>query len=260
MKTYLISLEQDIQRREELAQRYPQTYPKMQWIKAVNGKDLSAKDYFGYAQQYFKNNKKMITPSEVGCTLSHIKALEEFLKTEEEYCLILEDDVLGTDEDFIKTNKIILENDLDGILLLRNQNKFGFEKYIIGKRYKTYYELPYFSTRFVYGTCAYVVNRHAARLMLNYHKNNFGIVDIWSNIVKGTFLNFYYYPVLIHPEDYTHSHIENERIIFYVNEKNFFKRIYEQGIFLKIYNRIRNDICRWMLILKGYKQIHKDEK
>lgn len=76
MKIYLISLEQDIQRRTELAKRFPKTYPNMQWIQAVNGKDLSAKEYFSYAQQYFNIHQKIITPSEVGCTLSHIQALE----------------------------------------------------------------------------------------------------------------------------------------------------------------------------------------
>jgi len=259
MKIYLISLEQDIKRRKALAQRFPQNYPKMQWIKAINGKELSAKEYFSYVQQFFNIHKKIITPSEVGCTLSHIKALEAFLGTEEEYYLILEDDVIGGDEDIEKIYKLILENNLDGVLLLRDQNKFGFEKYIIGKEHKSYYKLPFFSTRFVYGTCAYIVNRKSAQLILNYHQQSFDIADIWSNIVKEKFLDFYYFPILIHPEDCTHSHIENERAIFYINEKNLFKRIYKQGIFLKIYNRIRNDIYRWILMLKGYKQIHKDK-
>ncbi|MEG0431500.1 MAG: glycosyltransferase family 25 protein [Anaerovoracaceae bacterium] len=259
MKIYLISLEKDTERRAELAQCFPQNYPKMQWVKAINGKELSAKEYFSYAQQFFNSHQKMITPSEVGCTLSHIRALEEFLETEEECCLILEDDVIGGDESIEKIDKFISENNLDGVVLLRDQNKFGFEKYIIGKEHKCYYKLPFFSTRFVYGTCAYIVNRKSAQLILNYHQQNFDIADIWSNIVKETFLKFYYFPVLIHPEDCTHSHIENERAVFYMDENSFFKRIYKQGAFWKIYNRIRNDTYRCLLMLKGYKQIHKDK-
>lgn len=110
MIIYLISLEQDIQRRSELAQRFPENYPKMHWIKAINSNGFSAKDYFSYATQYFHSHKKMITPSEVGCTLSHIKALEIFLKTDEEYALILEDDIIGEDESIKIIKSIILKN------------------------------------------------------------------------------------------------------------------------------------------------------
>src|SRR5690606_22765699 len=92
MKIYLISLEKDIQRRIDLEKKFLKSYQSMHWIKAINGKELSAKDYFYYTQQYFNAHKKLITPSEVGCTLSHIQTLEVFLETDEEYCLILEDD------------------------------------------------------------------------------------------------------------------------------------------------------------------------
>lgn len=259
MKIYLISLEKDIQRRIDLEKKFLKSYQSMHWIKAINGKELSAKDYFYYTQQYFNAHKKLITPSEVGCTLSHIQTLEVFLETDEEYCLILEDDVIGCDDDIDEIDKLIKNRNLDGILLLRDQNGFGFEKYILGKKINSHYRLPFFSTHHVYGTCAYVVSRHAAQIILNSHKKKFGIADIWSSIIKRTFLNFYYYPLFIHPEDLSSSHIEKERAIFYIDEKNFFKRIYKQGLFWKIYNRLRNDIYRWILILKGYKQIHKDK-
>lgn len=258
MRIYLISLEQDTQRRNELAQRFPLTYPKMQWVQAVNGKELTAKEYFSYAQQYFNTHKKIITPSEVGCTLSHIKALETFLETDDEYCLILEDDVIGDDKDLNFIIGLVYKNGINGVLALRSQKGFGYEKYIMAKHHNDFYRLPSFSVRFIYGTCAYIVNRYSARIILESHRINFEIADIWSNIINKN-IDFYYLDLFIHPEDLTTSHIESERAIFYTKEKNFFKRIYKQGLFWKIYNRLRNDIYRWILILKGYKQIHKDK-
>ncbi|ENX56510.1 MULTISPECIES: glycosyltransferase family 25 protein [Acinetobacter] len=259
MEIYLISLEQDTQRRAELAQRFPQSYPKMQWIKAVNGKELSAKEYFSYAQKYFNNHKNLITPSEVGCTLSHIKALEEFLKKGEDYCLILEDDVTGCDEDIRKLNSMIENSFINEFMLCGGQDGLYFEKYIIGKELESnIFYIPKFSMKFLFRTCCYIVNRKLAKFILDKHKHGFEVADAWYNLFKDYNVDFLYSALLQHPKDLKNSHIEMERKVFYLKEKNFFKRIYKQGVFWKVYNRIRNDIYRWSLLLKGYKQIHKE--
>ncbi|MDY6459282.1 glycosyltransferase family 25 protein [Acinetobacter faecalis] len=257
MNVYVISLDQDIKRREELLKKFPKTYPKMQWVKAVNGKSLCAKEYFGYVQKYFNKNNKIITPSEVGCTLSHMKALNFFLESSELYALILEDDVRGCDLDVEKLIKKFSCKKSKGIYLLRDQNGFGFEKYIFGKKISDYYKIPKLSINFMFGSCAYIIDRESAKMILDYHSKDIQLTDAWLKIIESTKINFYYSPVFIHPEDLSVSHIENERAHFYTNEKNFFKRVYKQGIFWKLANRIRNDLCSWMLILKGYKRIHK---
>lgn len=257
MKTYFISLEQDTQRRTELAQRFTQNYPEMQWIKAINGKELSAKEYFSYVQQFFNIYKKIITPSEVGCTLSHMKALEKFLETEDGFCLILEDDVIGKDLDIELIKRNVVQSDLNGLLLLMDQRFYNYDKYILGKLTPYFYQLPRFSIKFVLGTCSYALDRETARYMLQIYKNNIDYADAWYKIYYKSKIPFYYSAILKHPSELNDSRIENERSKIYMNEKNFFKRIYKQGVFWKIYNRIRNDIWRWILILKGYKQIHK---
>lgn len=259
MKIYLISLEQDFQRRAKLAENFPETYPKMKWIKAVNGKQLTAKNYFSYANQYFHNHDSVITPSEVGCTLSHIQALEEFLKTDEEYALILEDDIIGEDESINFIENILIKNKLDGVVLCGGQIPLQIEKYKLYKHIKeSIFIVPNFSKKFFFGTCCYVINKKIADFIINYQLNNFTKADCWNEIL-GDSIKLYYMDVLQHPFEMNNSHIENERALFYMNENNFFKRIYKQGIFWKIYNRIRNDIWRWVLIFKGYKQIHKDK-
>lgn len=259
MKIYLISLEQDKLRREVLRENFPQTYPEMQWIKAVNGKELSAKEYFFYSQQYFNEHQKIITPSEVGCTLSHIRALEAFLKTEENFCLILEDDVIGTDQDIFNLENLINGRQLQGVICLRDQSDFGFSKYIYGKKNKKVHELSRFSIKFIYGTCSYALDRNAARHLLKRQKQKIEVADAWYAIFRNSDIPFLYLNLFKHPEDLSNSHIENERIIFHINENNFFKRIYKEGVFWKISNRVRNDMNRWILILKGYKQIHRQK-
>lgn len=257
MIIYLISLEQDIQRRSELAQRFPENYPKMHWIKAINSNGFSAKDYFSYATQYFHSHKKMITPSEVGCTLSHIKALESFLKTDEEYALILEDDIIGEDESIKIIKSIILKNRIDGVVLCGGQIPLNVEKYKLCKCInESLFIIPEFSKKFFFGTCCYVINRKVAKVIIDYQSKKITKADCWDEIL-GKFINLYYVDMLQHPYNINNSHIEKERSELYIFEPNFLKRVYKQGIFLKIFNRIRNDLYRWFLLLKGYRQIHK---
>lgn len=259
MIIYLISLEDDLKRRSELARRFPETYPKMNWIKAINGKELLAKDYFYYASQYFNNHKKIITPSEVGCTLSHVKALKSFLKTDEEYALVLEDDIVGDDKSIEFIKNIIIKNKLNGVILCGGQIPLNVEKYKLCKHIKeSLFIIPEFSKKFFFGTCCYVINRKTAEIIIAYQLRRITKADCWGDILKNH-VNLYYIDILKHPCNIGDSHIEKERSEFYIFEPSFLKRIYKQGILWKISNRIRNDIYRWILILKGYRQIHKDK-
>lgn len=258
LKIYLISLEQDTQRRADLAQRFPETYSKMRWIKAINGKELSAKEYFSYAQQYFKNNKKMITPSEVGCTLSHIKALEDFLKTEEKYCLILEDDVIGSDQDIILLENIVDTLPKNSLVLCGGQEGLNFDKYILGKKFKNnIFIVPKFSTKFLSRTCCYVVDQEAANNIIISHEVDLKVADHWYVIFRRSNINFLFFNLLKHPFDLHGSHIECEREYFY--DKSFWKRVFQQGLLWKIFNRLRNDVLLICLLLVGYKRVRREE-
>ena len=67
---YLVSLEQDFVRRKKLKERFPETYNCFQYIEAVDGRVLPAKEYFDRTKNYFLKHKEIMTPSELGCTLS----------------------------------------------------------------------------------------------------------------------------------------------------------------------------------------------
>ncbi|NWK72818.1 glycosyltransferase family 25 protein [Acinetobacter sp. SwsAc6] len=259
MKIYLISLKHDELRRSKLSVKFLKKYKDMQCIQAVNGKELLAKNYFFYLHQFFSKFNKIITPSELGCTLSHIKALEVFLDTEEKYCLILEDDVVGSDSDILLLENIFSNIDLQGIFILRDQSNFGFEKYIFGRKLKFFYEIPEFSVKFIFGACSYVVDRETAKALVDYHSKTLDIADLWYKINKKINKKIYYYPLFIHPEDLSDSNIEEERSKFF-NNKIFVKRLLDQRIFGKVFNRFRNDFYRFFLVFNGYRQIHKDGK
>ena len=59
-------------------------------VYGIVGTNLPTNIYFELG---VKNKKIPMTPSELGCTLSHLKALEDFIKSDSEYAYIFEDDV-----------------------------------------------------------------------------------------------------------------------------------------------------------------------
>lgn len=256
MKIYLISLEQDIHRRTELTQLFPKTYPKMQWIKAVNGKKLLAEEYFSYTSQYLKKHHRIITPSEMGCTLSHIQALKQFIKTEEKNALILEDDIIGTDKDIEYIFSIIKQLDKNSILLCGGQTSNGNRNYQLGKKshIDDAFKLSKFSYPHIYGTCCYAVTRESALQILTAHNNYLKVADNWGLFFLNMPFQIYYAHILHHPDDRTNSHLQKERLNL-SEPMNFLQRIKSGRFFIKNFNLLKNHVTIFYLLLIGYRKI-----
>jgi glycosyl transferase family 25 len=91
---YVINLDRDVGRMASIAASLKALGLPFRRLSAVLGKDVPAWESLVDAKLYgARNRRPMPKPSEVGCYLSHLKAMEEFLQTEEPWCLILEDDV-----------------------------------------------------------------------------------------------------------------------------------------------------------------------
>lgn len=249
MLTYLVSLQNDHLRREKMAVNFPLHYQKMIYFEAINGKMLTASSFFSYSSKAYKINNKFLSPGEVGCTLSHLEVLKEFLKTDEKYCLILEDDIIGKDNDLLEIERIIDKTRLNGIINFRNQDGFGFEKILFGKEkyINGLYKIPKFSAKYILGTCAYCLDREAASKIIDFHERYFNVADCWGDFLRVYNIGFYYYPLINHPDEPLSSNIENERYLFY-KRIGFFRRNINRFIFfnfIKIY-----------FFITGYKRLH----
>lgn len=60
-------------------------------IFGVIGKQLSVGDYFDMA---VAGKRRALTPGELGCSLSHIAALKDFINSDDEYAICFEDDAI----------------------------------------------------------------------------------------------------------------------------------------------------------------------
>lgn len=95
LKTLLINLDRSPQRLQLMQQRLAKTGLDWQRVPAVDGKLLDLSNDPRVSQVgYHRHHGKILNPAELGCYLSHIKALENFVAdTEAQFALILEDDI-----------------------------------------------------------------------------------------------------------------------------------------------------------------------
>ncbi|GEA68032.1 glycosyl transferase [Acinetobacter pittii] len=189
----------------------------------IKGGELSAKEYF---EKAVKGRVKPLTPGELGCTLSHLKALELFLTTEDQYALILEDDAIFPENltyQDLKSELIKLKLpsnvlfSLGGIQMKESLKVRGkIKKYTIFD--KAILEVvPDFYHRVNY-TVSYIVDRVMAQTLVSYHQP-IRKADDWSYLfdydsTSHIFMSFIVdHPVIESGEANSQlSSIESERV------------------------------------------------
>lgn len=92
---YCINLPDSIDRRRSMEKQAKKHNIKLEIVKAVDGKTDEIND-FEFTEKRGRMNwaDQKLTGPEIGCILSHRKALETFLKTKANYCVVLEDDAV----------------------------------------------------------------------------------------------------------------------------------------------------------------------
>lgn len=207
MKKYLISIEKEDSSR--LADFFSQSTfgnYKSEFKKVgVIGAQLPTAEYFKLA---VAGRKKPLSPAELGCTLSHVNALKDFLASNEKYTCIFEDDAiclntfdlntLETQVDQLNLNPCFFFS-LGGIQLKSCKRVRGYtlDQKINGTQILKLHPL-YFGRLFY--TYAYIVDRKMAELLLKYHEVPKGC-DHWSQIREYNPDCYFYATYLFnHPE------------------------------------------------------------
>ena len=97
----MISLKRDHGRRELIQKQFPKYYSKIKIIEAVDAQDEGNHSLINTFIHPCKHDKRRpLTRGEKCCSISHLLALEEFLKTDQERCIVIEDDIFGGDRCF----------------------------------------------------------------------------------------------------------------------------------------------------------------
>lgn len=221
MKRYLISIENMESPRlcDFFAQRTFQAEKEHFKILGVVGKQLSASDYFN---QGVVGKNKAMTPGELGCTLSHLAALKDFIASDDDYAIIFEDDAIERFEvDFIQLEQEVKALNLAdcfflslGGIQLKVCNRVRGDILPVTLLGQQLLKIdPDFLENLSYAY-AYVVDRAMAKLLLEYHQPP-RVYDHWQDLTKqSTPFTFYSAYIFDHPiiDQATHlSYLEQER-------------------------------------------------
>ena len=187
-KIYIINLKKDKKRRENIIREVEkQNLTNYEIIDAVDGNELNQNE-LNIAT--FKNKKHLnpwnskMSPSQIGCALSHIKIYERLIKTEFEVALILEDDAIFVRDFNNNLKQLILKNFKfrKQIVLLSELKEFYGKALDSGNNF----EIVNVSNAFF--THAYMINKEAARSIISFNypvktiADNFVFFKIYCNI------------------------------------------------------------------------------
>lgn len=238
MKKYLISIEKAESLRlnaffsQETFKRSQQDFQKF----GVIGAHLSTVEYFKLA---VASKQRALSPAELGCTLSHVAALTDFLASDEQYACIFEDDAMSMfdfDLDVLEEKVVQLGLkekfflSLGGIQLHVNRHVRGlFLPQTLMAKKVLHINLLYIR-RFSYAY-AYIIDRKMAQTFVDYHQLP-KVYDHWGELYdQDQQLNFYATHLFDHPELLEcaagQSYLELERQSLQakkIQRKSFFER------------------------------------
>jgi glycosyl transferase family 25 len=159
---YVINLDRDVERMASLAgslRGLNLTYVR---VLAVLGKEVPNWEMLVDVELYGARNRlPMPRPGEVGCYLSHLKAMEEFLRTDAPWCVILEDDVEVRPECVEVLAALGQKDDWDLVKLFCFHSGLPVRKRALTP---THYLVVHLTR--TTSSAAYAINRHAAETLL----------------------------------------------------------------------------------------------
>lgn len=166
IKTYIINLKEAIERKEYVLSEVGQyKFLDVELVTAVDGRKMSEReiqtrfDSKRFAYRFYEPS-----PGEIGCTLSHRECYKRLLDSSEEFALICEDDVC-----------FLVGEELMSSLLKEVIERMPHRPYVMTlSRHLVYYakggyqigEYSFCRVYHAWGTCAYLINRKAAEVML----------------------------------------------------------------------------------------------
>ena len=190
-------MEKDFLRKNHIINIFKeQKIENYEFIKAINGNQLSEeyKNHNFDRRAFIKLNAKVPNNSQIGCSLSHQLCYKKQLENDDEWSLILEDDIL-VPEDF----KLKLESIINKISIAKKPTILLLSGWFwyINKNYSK--DLSFKKVYSGFLAHAYLINNSAARILST--TKPFYAADDWYNIRKIFNISIYgFVPHLINQD------------------------------------------------------------
>lgn len=191
-------------------------------IEPTMGGELSAAEYFNFVLPRYNETGKLLSPGELGCTLSHIRIYKQIMERNES-AIILEADISPTEKELLAAKKICAITSLDFIHL--GWHPFtAYGIYFKGRKitHDTYKINPHAN---FHGTYAYYLSATAAKMLLDFHSKSIKPADSWAHFFQEYALQPHFCPLIAHPPQ--RGDIEFQRIriathVYALNCRNMF--------------------------------------
>jgi len=159
---YVINLDRDVERMASIRANLEALGLPFERLSAVMGKDVPEWEKLVDMSAYAWRNR-LDTPraGEVGCYLSHLKAMETFLRTDAPWCVILEDDVEVLPACGEVLRALGEKDDWDLVKLFNFHSGMPVKKRALAGGHRLVAHLTRTTS-----SAAYVVNRRAAETLL----------------------------------------------------------------------------------------------
>ena len=159
---FVINLDRDIERMRMIAENLNALGLSYIRVPAILGKAVLNREKIINSKLYsMRNRLPMPRDGEVGCYLSHLKALGAFLETNEPWCIILEDDIKILPECIEIIDSLPKEDDWDLVKLFCFHSGTPIQKRSLTKSHHLVVHLTRTTS-----SAAYIVNRKAAKILL----------------------------------------------------------------------------------------------
>lgn len=197
IKTYIINLPKDTDRRINIIKELNKiSCLDLEFVDAVYGKELG-KDKLSKLFDFKKSKSYHSTDvalGEVGCTLSHYACYKKLLASDQNYALIVEDDISfignGPFDKLLKKVVNYVDNEKPAVLQLfsffdyREEGQYINDEQMVYKTYKSA------------STTIYLINKQAARLIVS-EGLPYWIADDWSLFRRKGLCIYALYPSFV---------------------------------------------------------------
>lgn len=193
-------------------------------VEGVRGAELSAQEYFTRTNFWRSTTGKAMTPGELGCSMSHEKALRMMADLGSGCHLILEDDFIASDDALVWIADVRQRINPGTLLHLGGQEHLlRFYRYVRGTPVADMQGVVHVNPadqEYLRCSVAYLLHANTARDMCKLMSRGLFIADDFRYALQqGAIKSVWFRWVISHPVDQTTSSIEVERRLLGQNTK-----------------------------------------
>lgn len=218
---YIISESKNNPRLNKLTGQFPILSSGFIVIPAIMGGQLSAAEYYAFVCENYNKTQRILSPAEVGCSLSHLKAYETIIENQGP-AIVLEDDIIGSDAVLKEAIELAASIKPNEIILLGGLNGFKEKEYIkfvegcsnnVSSRANLINKVDPLSYPYLGRNCCSIIGHEAARIITEKQRECLHVADAWWHFSENSNLVFYYTELMDHPivDESLDSYIEQER-------------------------------------------------